>query len=63
MRKFLLTFLCLILISCSSGTTEESVSETQADQIEDFLDLRASETNGSFDFTPPGETSSSKFVC
>ena len=40
-----------------------NVSETQADQIEDFLDLRASETNGSFDFTPPGETSSSKFVC
>ena len=39
------------------------VSETQADQIEDFLDLRASETNGSFDFTPPGEASSSKFVC
>ena len=32
MRKFLLTLLCLILISCSSGTTEESVSETQAEE-------------------------------
>ena len=40
-----------------------NVSETQSDQIENFLDLRASETNGSFDFTPPGEASSSKFVC
>ena len=32
MRKFLLTLLCLVLISCSSGTTEESVSETQAEE-------------------------------
>ena len=39
------------------------VSETDADTIETFLDARASETNGSFDFTPPGEASSSKFVC
>ena len=29
MRKFLLTFLSLVLISCSSGTTEESVPESQ----------------------------------
>ena len=32
MRKFLLTLLCLVLISCSSGATEESVSETQEEQ-------------------------------
>ena len=39
-----------------------NVSETQADQIEDFLDDRANDS-ASFDFTPPGEASSSKFVC
>ena len=39
------------------------VSETEADTIENFLDARASETNGSFDFQPPGEASSFKFVC
>ena len=39
------------------------VSETEADTIENFLDARALETNGSFDFQPPGEASSSKFVC
>ena len=38
------------------------VSETDADTIETFLDARALD-NASFDFTPPGETSSSKFVC
>ena len=38
------------------------VSETDADTIETFLDARANDTN-SFDFTPPGESSSSKFVC
>jgi len=38
-----------------------NVSETQADQIENFLDLRAG--TESFDFTPPGEASSSTFVC
>ena len=32
MRKFLLTLLCLVLISCSSGTTEESVSVTQVEE-------------------------------
>ena len=39
-----------------------NVSETDADTIEDFLDARAADS-ASFDFTPPGETSSSKFVC
>jgi len=38
------------------------VSETDADTIETFLDARAAD-NASFDFTPPGEGSSSKFVC
>ena len=38
------------------------VSETDADTIEAFLDARAAD-NASFDFTPPGEGSSSKFVC
>ncbi len=38
------------------------VSETDADTIETFLDARA-EDGTSFDFTPPGEGSSSKFVC
>ena len=39
-----------------------NVSETDADTIETFLDARAAD-NASFDFTPPGEGSSSKFVC
>ena len=38
------------------------VSETDADTIETFLDARAADF-ASFDFTPPGEASSSKFVC
>ena len=38
------------------------VSETDADTIETFLDARAAD-NASFDFTPPGEGSSSKFIC
>ncbi len=38
------------------------VSETDSDTIETFLDARAAD-NASFDFTPPGEGSSSKFVC
>tara|TARA_R110002012_G_scaffold308409_1_gene514625 strand:+ start:125 stop:466 length:342 start_codon:yes stop_codon:yes gene_type:complete len=38
------------------------VSETDADTIETFLDARAADS-ASFDFTPPGESSSSKFVC
>ncbi len=39
-----------------------NVSEADADTIETFLDARAAD-NASFDFTPPGEGSSSKFVC
>ena len=39
------------------------VSETDADTIETFLDARAANSMESFDFTPPGESSSSKFVC
>jgi len=38
------------------------VSETDADTIETFLDARANDS-ASFDFTPPGESTSSKFVC
>ena len=37
------------------------VSESDADTIETFLDARAG--TESFDFTPPGESSSSQFVC
>ena len=37
------------------------VSEGQADTIEMFLDARADD-NAPFDFTPPGEASSSKCV-
>ena len=39
-----------------------AVSETDADTIETFLDARALD-QASFDFTPPGEASASKFVC
>jgi len=39
------------------------VSETDSDTIETFLDARAANNMESFDFTPPGESSSSKFVC
>ena len=39
-----------------------NVSETDADTIETFLDARANDS-ASFDFTQPGEASSSKFVC
>ena len=38
------------------------VTESQADIIETFLDARAND-NDSFTFTPPGESSSSEFVC
>lgn len=37
------------------------VSETDADTIETFLDARAGVEN--FDFTPPGEASSGKYIC
>ena len=38
------------------------VSESQADTIETFLDARANDTE-SFDYTPPGEGKTYKFVC
>ena len=38
------------------------VSETDSDTIETFLDARANDSD-SFTFTPPGESSSSEFVC
>ena len=38
------------------------VSETDADTIETFLDARANDS-ASFTWTPPGESSSSKYVC
>tara|TARA_R100000664_G_C2758754_1_gene147941 strand:+ start:4234 stop:4575 length:342 start_codon:yes stop_codon:yes gene_type:complete len=41
--------------------TWNNISETDADTISDFLDARAG--SESFDWTPPGETSSSKFIC
>ena len=37
------------------------VSETDADTIETFLDARGGVEN--FDFTPPGEASSGKYIC
>tara|TARA_B100000073_G_C23696481_1_gene558571 strand:+ start:362 stop:703 length:342 start_codon:yes stop_codon:yes gene_type:complete len=39
-----------------------NVSEADSDIIEAFLDARAAD-NVAFNFTPPGEASSSKFVC
>mgnify|MGYP003144490200 FL=1 len=39
-----------------------NVSETESDTIETFLDNRANDS-ASFTFTPPGEASSSQFVC
>tara|TARA_R100000231_G_scaffold2267_1_gene4001 strand:- start:780 stop:1133 length:354 start_codon:yes stop_codon:yes gene_type:complete len=39
-----------------------NVSETESDTIETFLDARANDS-ASFTFTPPGEVSSSQFVC
>ena len=38
------------------------VSEADADTIETFLDARANDS-ASFDYQPPGEASSYKFVC
>ena len=38
------------------------VSETDADTIETVLDTRSNDSD-SFTFTPPGESSSSEFVC
>ena len=39
-----------------------NVSETESGNIETFLDARANDS-ASFTFTPPGESSSSQFVC
>ena len=39
-----------------------NVSEADADTIETFLDARANDS-ASFDYQPPGESSSYKFVC
>ena len=39
-----------------------NVSQADAVKIEDFFDARANDS-ASFDFTQPGEASSSKFVC
>ena len=39
-----------------------NVSETEADEIETFLDARALD-KASFDFTAPGESTAQKFVC
>ena len=39
----------------------KNISETDADTISDFLDARAGQE--SFDWTPPEESSSSKFLC
>ena len=38
------------------------VSESDADKIEEFFDARDLD-QASFDYTPPGESSASKFVC
>ena len=42
--------------------TWDNITETDADTIETFLDARAAD-NAAFDFTPPGEGTSYKFVC
>jgi phage-related protein len=39
----------------------ENISETDSDTIETFLDARAGKEN--FDYTAPGESSSSKYIC
>ncbi len=42
------------------------ITENQSDQIESFLDERASDTTGtgsSFTWTPPNESASSEFIC
>lgn len=39
----------------------DNISETDADTISTFLDARGG--SESFDWTPPGESGSSKFIC
>tara|TARA_R100000995_G_C3432000_1_gene98981 strand:+ start:138 stop:515 length:378 start_codon:yes stop_codon:yes gene_type:complete len=46
----------------SESDNFNSTGISSADTIENFLDARANDTN-SFTFTPPGEASSSNFVC
>ena len=46
----------------SESDNFNSTGVSSADTIENFLDARANDT-ASFDFQPPGEASSSKFVC
>tara|TARA_R100000315_G_C5210090_1_gene124637 strand:+ start:752 stop:1096 length:345 start_codon:yes stop_codon:yes gene_type:complete len=41
--------------------TFTNITETESDEIETFLDARAGVE--SFTFTPPNESSSSKFIC
>jgi len=40
----------------------ENITETDADTIEDFLNARANDS-ASFDWTPPDEATSYKWVC
>ena len=46
----------------SESDNFNSTGISSADTIENFLDARANDT-ASFDFQPPGEPSTSKFVC
>ena len=39
----------------------DNITETQSDEIETFLDARGGVEN--FDYTAPGEASSSKYIC
>ena len=42
--------------------TWDNITETDADTIEDFLDARA-EDSASFDWSPPDETDTYKWIC
>jgi len=42
--------------------TWQAITEAEADTIEDFLNARAADS-GSFDWTPPDEATSYKWVC
>ena len=55
-KVFNLTF------NVSESDNFNNTGVSSADTIENFLDARANDS-ASFDFTPPGEASSSKFVC
>ena len=45
----------------SYSPTWTNITESEADTISNFLDARRG--SESFDWTPPGESSSSKFLC